>query len=159
MRKLFLITILSINSILSFGDYLDTPNYKYLKTFLKEEQQDIFNNLMKDLDFTIISLEQKINDSKNEKEKQNLEIKLNEAIREKEKLVENLNINIIKYPERYTEKALELNKDIKELISSYSKRRKNKCFYLLSYYYSLFFLEKNVNVKIPPQIVTSFGLY
>ena len=42
MKKLFLITILSINSILSFGDYLDTPNYKYLKTFLKEEQQDIF---------------------------------------------------------------------------------------------------------------------
>ena len=120
MKKLFLITILSINSILSFGDYLDTPNYKYLKTFLKEEQQDIFNNLMKDLDFTITSLEQKINDSKNEKE--NLETKLNEAIREKEKLVENLNINIIKYPERYTEKALELNKNINELISSYSER-------------------------------------
>lgn len=122
MKKLLLITILSINSILSFGDYLDTPNYKYLKTFLKEEQQDIFNNLMKDLDFTITSLEQKINDSKNEKEKQNLEIKLNETIREKEKLVENLNINIIKYPERYTEKALELNKNINELISSYSEK-------------------------------------
>ena len=106
MKKLFLITILSINSILSFGDYLDTPNYKYLKTFLKEEQQDIFNNLMKDLDFTITSLEQKINDSKNEKEK----------------LVENLNINIIKYPKRYTEKALELNKNINELISSYSEK-------------------------------------
>ena len=70
MKKLLLITILSINSILSFGDYLDTPNYKYLKTFLKEEQQNIFNNLMKDLDFTITSLEQKINDSKNKKEKQ-----------------------------------------------------------------------------------------
>ncbi|MCF2700149.1 MAG: hypothetical protein MR995_12675 [Fusobacterium mortiferum] len=120
MKKLFLITILSINSILSFGDYLDTPNYKYLKTFLKEEQQDIFNNLMKDLDFTITSLEQKINDSKNEKE--NLETKLNEAIREKEKLVKNLNINIIKYPKRYTEKALELNKNINELISSYSEK-------------------------------------
>lgn len=77
---------------------------------------------MKDLDFTITSLEQKINDSKNEKEKQNLEIKLNEAIREKEKLVENLNINIIKYPKRYTEKALELNKNINELISSYSEK-------------------------------------
>lgn len=120
MKKLFLITILSINSILSFGDYLDTPNDKYLKTFLKEEQQDIFNNLMKDLDFTITSLEQKINDSKNEKE--NLETKLNEAIREKEKLVKNLNINIIKYPKRYTEKALELNKNINELISSYSEK-------------------------------------
>lgn len=120
MKKLFLITILSINSILSFGDYLDTPNYKYLKTFLKEEQQDIFNNLMKDLDFTITSLEQKINDSKNEKE--NLETKLNEAIREKEKLVKNLNINIIKYPKHYIEKALELNKNINELISSYSEK-------------------------------------
>ena len=75
---------------------------------------------MKDLDFTITSLEQKINDSKNEKE--NLETKLNEAIREKEKLVKNLNINIIKYPKRYTEKALELNKNINELISSYSEK-------------------------------------
>ena len=59
---------------------------------------------------------------KNEKEKQNLETKLNEAIREKEKLVKNLNINIIKYPKRYTEKALELNKNINELISSYSEK-------------------------------------
>jgi len=47
---------------------------------------------------------------------------LNEAIREKEKLVKNLNINIIKYPKRYTEKALELNKNINELISSYSEK-------------------------------------
>ena len=68
MKKLILTTILFTNSIFALGNYIDTEEYKQLKPFLKEEQQIIFNNLMKDLHFSIETLEGKLKLTQNEKE-------------------------------------------------------------------------------------------
>lgn len=117
MKKLLLITALFTQSILSFSNYLDTPEYSYLKPFLKEEQQVTFNKLLKEYDFTITTLTGKINNSKDSKEKLLLESNKNTVIKEKERLIEKLNINIIKYPNRYTDSAIQLKEDIKKLVS------------------------------------------
>lgn len=121
MKKLLITTTLLINSIIALGDYIDLPEYSHLKPFLKEEQQITFNKLMKDSQFSIDTLNGKINIAKTEKEKVELERKKNSLIKEKEKLVKNLQLNILKYPERYTENATKLKGEITNLVSTYSK--------------------------------------
>lgn len=121
MKKLLITTTLLINSIIALGDYIDLPEYSHLKPFLKEEQQITFNKLMKDSQFSIDTLNGKINIAKTEKEKVELERKRNSLIKEKEKLVKNLQLNILKYPERYTENATKLKGEITNLVSTYSK--------------------------------------
>lgn len=121
MKKLILTTILFTNSIFALGNYIDTEEYKQLKLFLKEEQQIVFNNLMKDLDFSIVTLEGKLRLTQDEKEIIELKNKKEALIKEKNEIVEKLNINILKYPERYTQAAMDLKEDINKLIDSYSE--------------------------------------
>lgn len=121
MKKLLLIATLLTNSILALGNYLETPEYSYLKPFLKEEQQITFNKLMKDADSNIERLAGKINNTKDTKERKILENKKELAINEKKKLVEKLNINILKYPERYTESAIQLKEEIQNLILAHNE--------------------------------------
>lgn len=118
MKKMLLITILLTKSLLSLGNYIDNPEYSYLKPFLKEEQQEIFNKLLKENTFNIEILDKKIDFSTDLKEKKKFQEEKEKLIKEKEKLIENLNINIIKYPERYTESAIKLRKNIEKLISN-----------------------------------------
>lgn len=121
MKKLFITITVLINSIIALGDYIDLPEYSYLKPFLKKEQQLIFNKLMKDSQFSIDTLSGKISIAKTEKEKLELEEKKLALIKEKEKLIKNLQLNILKYPERYTESARKLKEEIKESVLSYSE--------------------------------------
>ena len=121
MKKLILMAILASNSILALGNYLDTPEYQYLKPFLKEEQQIIFNKLIKDSQFSIETLDGKIEIAKDIKERSELERKKEALLKDREKLVENLNMNILKYPERYTESATKLKEEIKKLVLSHSE--------------------------------------
>lgn len=121
MKKLLLIATLLTNSILALGNYLETPEYSYLKPFLKEEQQITFNKLMKEADSNIERLAGKINNTKDTKERKILENKKELAINEKKKLVEKLNINILKYPERYTESAIQLKEEIQNLILTHNE--------------------------------------
>lgn len=118
MKKMLLITILLTKSLLSLGNYIDNPEYSYLKPFLKEKQQEIFNKLLKENTFNIEILDKKIDFSTDLKEKKKFQEEKEKLIKEKEKLIENLNINIIKYPERYTESAIKLRKNIEKLVSN-----------------------------------------
>ncbi len=121
MKKLILTTILFTNSIFALGNYIDTEEYKQLKPFLKEEQQIIFNNLMKDLHFSIEILEGKLKLTQNEKEIIELKNKKEALIKEKNEIVEKLNMNILKYPERYTKAAMDLKENINKFINFYSE--------------------------------------
>lgn len=121
MKKLILTTILFTNSIFALGNYIDTEEYKQLKPFLKEEQQIIFNNLMKDLHFSIETLEGKLKLTQNEKEIIELKNKKEALIKEKNEIVEKLNMNILKYPERYTKAAMDLKENINKFINFYSE--------------------------------------
>ncbi len=121
MKKLILTTILFTNSIFALGNYIDTEEYKQLKPFLKEEQQIIFNNLMKDLHFSIEILEGKLKLTQNEKEIIELKNKKEALIKEKNGIVEKLNMNILKYPERYTKAAMDLKENINKFINFYSE--------------------------------------
>lgn len=121
MKKLILTTILFTNSIFALGNYIDTEEYKQLKPFLKEEQQIIFNNLMKDLHFSIEILEGKLKLTQNEKEIIELKNKKEALIKEKNEIVEKLNMNILKYPERYTKAAMNLKENINKFINFYSE--------------------------------------
>lgn len=121
MKKLILTTILFTNSIFALGNYIDTEEYKQLKPFLKEEQQIIFNNLMKDLHFSIETLEGKLKLTQNEKEIIELKNKKEILIKEKNEIVEKLNMNILKYPERYTKAAMDLKENINKFINFYSE--------------------------------------
>ncbi len=121
MKKLILTTILFTNSIFALGNYIDTEKYKQLKPFLKEEQQIIFNNLMKDLHFSIETLEGKLKLTQNEKEIIELKNKKEALIKEKNEIVEKLNMNILKYPERYTKAAMDLKENINKFINFYSE--------------------------------------
>ena len=121
MKKLILTTILFTNSIFALGNYIDTEEYKQLKPFLKEEQQIIFNNLMKDLHFSIEILEGKLKLTQNEKEIIELKNKKEALIKEKNEIVEKLNMNILKYPERYTKVAMDLKENINKFINFYSE--------------------------------------
>lgn len=122
MKKLILTTILLTNSIFALGNnYIDIEEYKQFKPFLKEEQQVIFNNLMKNLDFSIATLEGRIKLTQNEKEIMELKNKKKALMREKNEIVEKLNINILKYPEHYTKAAMDLKEDINKLIAFYSE--------------------------------------
>lgn len=121
MKKLILTTILFTNSIFTLGNYIDTEEYKQLKPFLKEEQQIIFNNLMKDLHFSIETLEGKLKLTQNEKEIIELKNKKEALIKEKNEIVEKLNMNILKYPERYTKAAMDLKENINKFINFYSE--------------------------------------
>lgn len=121
MKKIFIFSILFVNSIFTFGEYIDNPEYNYLKPFLKEEQQITFNKIIKENEFSLSAINGKINIAKDEKEKKKLEEEKKLIIKEREKLIENLQINILKYPERYTENAINLKEDIKTLVLSYSK--------------------------------------
>lgn len=121
MKKLILTTILFTNSISALGNYIDTEEYKQLKPFLKEEQQIIFNNLMKDLHFSIETLEGKLKLTQNEKEIIELKNKKEALIKEKNEIVEKLNMNILKYPERYTKAAMDLKENINKFINFYSE--------------------------------------
>lgn len=121
MKKLILTTILFTNSIFALGNYIDTEEYKQLKPFLKEEQQIIFNNLMKDLHFSIEILEGKLKLTQNEKEIIELKNKKEALIKEKNGIVEKLNMNILKYPERYTKVAMDLKENINKFINFYSE--------------------------------------
>lgn len=121
MKKLILTTILFTNSIFALGNYIDTEEYKQLKPFLKEEQQIILNNLMKDLHFSIEILEGKLKLTQNEKEIIELKNKKEALIKEKNEIVEKLNMNILKYPERYTKAAMDLKENINKFINFYSE--------------------------------------
>lgn len=121
MKKLILTTILFANSIFALGNYIDTEEYKQLKPFLKEEQQIIFNNLMKDLHFSIEILEGKLKLTQNEKEIIELKNKKEALIKEKNEIVEKLNMNILKYPKRYTKAAMDLKENINKFINFYSE--------------------------------------
>lgn len=121
MKKLILTTILFTNSIFVLGNYIDTEEYKQLKPFLKEEQQIVFNNLMKDLHFSIETLEGKLKLTQNEKEIIELKNKKEILIKEKNEIVEKLNMNILKYPERYTKAAMDLKENINKFINFYSE--------------------------------------
>ncbi|WP_294764636.1 hypothetical protein [uncultured Fusobacterium sp.] len=121
MKKLILTTILFTNSIFALGNYIDTEEYKQLKPFLKEEQQIIFNNLMKDLHFSIETLEGKLKLTQNEKEIIELKNKKEALIKEKNEIMEKLNMNILKYPERYTKAAMDLKENINKFINFYSE--------------------------------------
>ncbi len=121
MKKLILTTILFVNSIFALGNYIDTEEYRQLKPFLKEEQQIVFNNLMKDLHHSIETLDEKLKVAQDEKEIMELKSKKEILVKEKNEIVEKLNINILKYPERYTQAAMDLKEDINKLINYYSE--------------------------------------
>ena len=60
IKKSILTIFLFSNSILALGNYIDMKEYRKLKIFLKEEQQTTFNNLMKNLEFAINTLDRKL---------------------------------------------------------------------------------------------------
>ena len=76
---------------------------------------------MKDLHFSIEILEGKLKLTQNEKEIIELKNKKEALIKEKNGIVEKLNMNILKYPERYTKVAMDLKENINKFINFYSE--------------------------------------
>lgn len=95
--------------------------YRKLKIFLKEEQQTTFNNLMKNLEFAINTLDRKLKLAQNKKEVTTLEDKKDALIKKKNEIVKKLYINILEHPENYTKAAMDLKENINKLVDSYSE--------------------------------------
>lgn len=121
IKKSILTIFLFSNSILALGNYIDMKEYRKLKIFLKEEQQTTFNNLMKNLEFSINTLDRKLKLAQNKKEVTTLEDKKDALIKKKNEIVKKLYINILEHPENYTKAAMDLKENINKLVDSYSE--------------------------------------
>lgn len=121
IKKSILTIFLFSNSILALGNYIDMKEYRKLKIFLKEEQQTTFNNLMKNLEFAINTLDRKLKLAQNKKEVTTLEDKKDALIKKKNEIVKKLYINILEHPENYTKAAMDLKENINKLVDSYSE--------------------------------------
>ncbi|STO31832.1 Uncharacterised protein [Fusobacterium necrogenes] len=121
IKKSILTIFLFSNSILALGNYIDMKEYRKLKIFLKEEQQTTFNNLMKNLEFAINTLDRKLKLAQNKKEVTTLEDKKDALIKKKNEIIKKLYINILEHPENYTKAAMDLKENINKLVDSYSE--------------------------------------
>lgn len=121
IKKSILTIFLFSNSILALGNYIDMKEYRKLKIFLKEEQQTTFNNLMKNLEFSINTLDRKLKLAQNKKEVTTLEDKKDALIKKKNEIIKKLYINILEHPENYTKAAMDLKENINKLVDSYSE--------------------------------------
>ncbi len=137
MKKILLITGLLIGSFTALSEnILDRPEYNHLKIYLKEDQQKTFEEIFWNNEAHIDRINAILSTSDDHKENLKLRDERDNILLENKQIVNNLILNILDHPERYTEFAYELkerlNKDLEknsqdEIIFVNENSKKIKC--------------------------------